>query len=73
MDAGPTAHEQLLDQLPVGLAVALRLDAAGYPSHVIATAFGIPAEGVGSSLEIARGKLARLSGTNRVLRRTGPA
>ncbi|TWP36793.1 hypothetical protein [Leekyejoonella antrihumi] len=50
----------LLDQLPPGLAVALRLRNAGYPDAVIATALGIPGESVASTLEVADAKLSNL-------------
>lgn len=60
MDGGRAPDEQLLAQLPVGLAVAIRLDISGYSPRVIATALGIPEEGVGASLQLARSKLIRL-------------
>lgn len=54
-------REHLIDRLPEALATALRLDDAGQDHEVIATALGIPAEGVPVLLEVARGKLARLA------------
>lgn len=57
MDEG----ERLLEQLPESLATALRLQASGQPESVIATALGIPVEGVSVLLEVAQAKLTELT------------
>lgn len=54
--------EQLIDQLPEGLAVALRLRDAGQDDSVIATALGVPEQSVPTLLDLARAKLAHLAG-----------
>ncbi len=54
-------RDHLIDRLPEGLAIALRLDDAGQKHEVIATALGIPAQAVPVLLEVACGKLARLA------------
>lgn len=46
-----------LTHLPVPYAVAIRLRAAGFPDEVIAAAVGIPIEGVGPLLRVAKAKL----------------
>lgn len=51
---------ELLDDLPAMMAVALRLRRAGHGDDTIATAVGIPTEGVASLVELAEAKLARL-------------
>ncbi len=58
------AHERFVDQLPEGLAVALRLHDAGQDDGVIATALGVPEESVPTLLDLARAKLARLTNGN---------
>lgn len=50
----------LLSDMPVGLAVAMRLHRAGHADAVIATALDIPVESVAVTLRVARGKLDRL-------------
>lgn len=52
----------LIDQLPTGLAVAVRLHEAGYPDGVIAVGLGIPVESVPSTITVATSKLAHLAG-----------
>lgn len=52
--------EDALVQLPVGHAVALRLEAAGEDEDTIACALGIDPSGVAALLELAHAKLARL-------------
>lgn len=42
------------------MAVALRLRSAGHSDATIATAAGIPVEGVGTLVELAEAKMARL-------------
>lgn len=54
------ACEHQLDQLPTALAVALRLHAAGHADAVVGTALGVPVEGVGTLLQVARAKLHNL-------------
>lgn len=51
---------RLMEELPPMMAVALRLRAAGYDDAVIATAVGIPLEGVVSLVELAEAKFAHL-------------
>jgi hypothetical protein len=61
--------DRLFANLPDALAVALRLHRAGHPDTVVATALGIPIEGVDAVIEVAEAKLVRLSqgsGTGRV-------
>ncbi|CAN5482935.1 hypothetical protein BH20ACT2_BH20ACT2_03770 [soil metagenome] len=52
---------ETLSQLPVGHAVALRLEAAGEDEGVIACALGIDPAGVAALLELAHAKLERLT------------
>lgn len=52
-------------ELPVELAVAIRLHRAGYVDDVIAAALDIPLQSVPVTLRIARGKLAQLAGDTR--------
>ncbi len=64
-DAEPprlTFDQALLD-LPTAYAVALRLAATDADHHVIGAALGVPAEAVGGILELARAKLAAVTGT----------
>ena len=51
------APEAADDELPVALAIALRLRHAGASDELIATALGIEPEGVGSLLTVAEAKL----------------
>lgn len=57
---GAAADAAHLAELPVGLAVALRLHDAGHADDVIAVALGIPVQSVPVTLRVARGKLAQL-------------
>jgi hypothetical protein len=50
-------REAAYDELPLVLAVALRLHTAGASTELIATALAIAPEGVGSLLAIAEAKL----------------
>ncbi|HET8931619.1 MAG TPA: hypothetical protein VFN21_13240 [Acidimicrobiales bacterium] len=52
--------EDVLDELPAMMAVALRLRRAGHGDATIGTATGIPVEGVAILVEVAEAKLARL-------------
>lgn len=52
--------EEFYDDLPAMMAVALRLRRAGRDDATIATAAGIPVEGVESLLDLAEAKLDRL-------------
>ncbi len=54
------SDEDLYDDLPAMMAVALRLRRAGHDDATIATATGIPGEGVESLVDLAEAKLARL-------------
>lgn len=54
---------QRLDELPPTLAVALRLHDADYADTVVATALGVPVEGVAPLLQVARAKLEHLPET----------
>jgi hypothetical protein len=54
------SDEELYDDLPAMMAVALRLRRAGHDDVTIATAAGIPVEGVGSLVDLAEAKLVRL-------------
>ena len=56
----PTYGRRGLDQLPLALAVALRLHDAGAPHALIAHALAIEPEGVGALLEVAEAKLRRI-------------
>lgn len=58
---GPTSWQRRLDELPPLLAVALRLHHAGHPDAVVATALGVPPEGVPALLQVARAKLHHLT------------
>jgi hypothetical protein len=53
-------EERLIGELPDSLAVALRLRRAGVANAVVATALGVPVEGVPALIEVAEAKLARL-------------
>ncbi len=57
------SDEELYDDLPAMMAVALRLRRAGHDDATIATAAGIPVEGVGSLVDLAEAKLGRLRGS----------
>jgi hypothetical protein len=50
------------DQLPVELAIALRLHKAGASDDLIATALAIEPQGVASFLAVAEAKLRRAGG-----------
>lgn len=50
-------EDDLVAALPPMMAVALRLVRAGQPDQVIATAVGIPVEGVPALVELAEAKL----------------
>lgn len=54
-------REQLISRLPEALATALRLHDAGQSVDIIATALGIPVEGVPVLIDVALGKLKRLA------------
>ena len=54
------SDEDLYDDLPAMMAVALRLRRAGHDDAMISTATGIPVEGVGSLVDVAEAKLQRL-------------
>lgn len=56
----PVEDERVLGDLPEALAVALRLRRAGVADSVVATALGIPVEGVRALIEVAEAKLAHL-------------
>ena len=53
-------RDQVLAELPVAYATALRLEAAGAERTLIARALGIDAEGVRPLLALAQAKLDRL-------------
>lgn len=55
-----TGDEQALDDLPVALAVALRLHRAGADRRLIGIALGIEPGGVEPLVQIAEAKLRRL-------------
>lgn len=54
-------HSELIRQLPLALAVALRLREAGADDGLIAAALAIEPEGVAPLLDLARAKLDRLA------------
>ncbi len=56
------ADEDPIDELPSMMAVALRLRSAGHDDATIATATGIPVQGVASLVELAQAKLEGLRG-----------
>ncbi|MGH3424410.1 MAG: hypothetical protein ACRDO8_06770 [Nocardioidaceae bacterium] len=53
-------RNQLIARLPPSLATALRLSEAQHDDSVVATALGIPVEGVSTVVRLAYAKLARL-------------
>lgn len=53
-------HSRAVDQLPEALAVAVRLDEAGYDHEVIGAALGVPHQSVRIVLRVAATKLASL-------------
>ncbi|QDP94586.1 hypothetical protein FOE78_00455 [Microlunatus elymi] len=53
-------RDQLIDELPDGLAATLRLYEAGQPSSVIAVALAVPVESVPTLLQLALAKLQKL-------------
>lgn len=55
-------RQRLIDQLPEGLAVALRLHETGHDDGVIAAALDVPEQSVPTLLALAHAKLARLAG-----------
>jgi hypothetical protein len=57
---GNIDHDEILQRLPLALAVAMRLHEAGADPALIATALGIEPEGVGPLLSVARAKADRI-------------
>lgn len=53
-------RDRLIEELPDGLATALRLHEAGEPDSVIATALAVPPESVPVLLDLAQAKLDHL-------------
>ena len=54
-------HDARIGQLPLALAIALRLHQAGAADSLIAAGLGIEPDGVRPMLEIARAKLERVA------------